>query len=152
MGFRIREEMIGHHEFRNDFGPPGRHPFVMRVEWGPEKVRNWLNPRNDAFLWQELSGEVFAGGLCDHVPCAGTLHLQYFRKRQIMYSFDFAVDDVIYRYVGHKKNIHLHNLLVSHTTCFGTIVELATGKLVSTSLCTFRLHHLPSMLGSIRRR
>jgi hypothetical protein len=151
MGFFASEIMSGHHEFADRGGPSEQLPFAFRVDWGPERLRDWLNPSHPGFLWQELEGEVQVGGLCGWTPCRGTLHLEYVPKRRIRYDFDFEVDGVVYRYVGDKKNIRLWNLAVSHTTCFGVLTERETGKLVSTSVSFFHLRHLP-MLATLRWR
>jgi len=150
MGFRTRELMSGEHEFRAGHGPAGRHPFAFRVKWGPDRLGEWLNPLGDRFLWNELEGEILVGGLCDWTPCRGTLDLEYFGPRRIRYTFDLEVAGKTYRYVGDKVDIRAWNLPVSHTTCFGTLVELATGTLVSTSVTRFKMRHLPSMLLSTR--
>ncbi|MEQ1504732.1 MAG: hypothetical protein ABMB14_21015 [Myxococcota bacterium] len=146
MGFRAREVMRGEHEFVDGAGPPGPHPFVFRATWGPESVRDWLDPRKPTFLWQELDGEVLAGGLCDWTPCQGTLHLQYLGRRRIRYEFDFEVDGVVYRYLGDKSNLRWWNLAVTHTTCAGVVTERATGRLVSTGTTRFHLRDLPRFL------
>lgn len=147
MGFRAREIMRGHHEFHDGYGPAGRHPFAFRARWGPDRVRDWLDPRKPSFLWQELEGEVLAGGLSDGwAPCAGTLHLQYLPERRIRYDFDFDVGGRTYHYVGDKQNIRLWNLLVSHTTCYGVVTERGTGRLVSTGVTLFHFRDLPRLL------
>ena len=148
MGFRITETMRGTHELRE--GPPGPQPFAFRVTWGPDRLRDWVNPVSDRFLWQPLEGQVLAGGLCDWTPCRGTLALEYFARRRIRYELDFDVRGVVHRFVGEKVNIRPWNLLVSHTTCTGAITELATARLVSTVVVTFRLRDLPAMVLSTR--
>ena len=149
MGFRIRETMSGTHEFAPGAGPAGQHPFSFRLRWGPDHLVDWLNPLGGQFGWQEAEGEVEVGGLCGPTPCRGTLSLEYGRGR-IRYAFDFEVDGVPYRFTGDKVNIRPWNLATSHTTCFGTLVELETGKLVSTSVTEFRLRDLPRFALSLR--
>lgn len=146
MGFRAREIMRGWHEFHDGWPPGGRHPFAFRASWGPDRLRDWLDPRKPTFLWQELDGEVRAGGLCDWTPCRGTLHLQYWPDRRIRYDFDFQVDGRTFRYVGDKQNLRWWNLAVTHTTCFGVLTERATGRLVSTGVTLFHLRDLPGLL------
>ena len=150
MGFRIRETMSGRHEFAPDMGPPGRHPFAFHLRWGPDRLTDWLNPLGEQFLWQEVHGEVEVSGLCERTPCSGTLSLDYFRGRRIRYAFDFEVDGVAYRFSGEKSNLRPWNLAVTHTTCFGTLVELGSGKLVSTSVTEFKLRDLPRFVCSLR--
>jgi hypothetical protein len=145
VGFRAREVMRGYHEFA-DGGPSGRHPFVFRATWGPDRLRDWIDPRKPTFLWQRLDGEVLAGALCDWTPCAGTLHLQYWPQRRIRYTFEFEVEGVRYRYLGDKVNLRLWNLAVSHTTCTHVLTEQRTGRLVATGVTQFRLRDLPALL------
>jgi hypothetical protein len=146
VGFRTREVMTGWHEFTDGAGPAGRHPFAFRATWGPDSLRAWLDPRSPAFLWQELEGEVLAGGLCAWTPCQGTLHLRYFPERRIRYDFDFEVGNTTYRYVGQKTNLRWWNLAVTHTTCYGVVTERGTDRLVSTGTTTFHLRDLPRLL------
>ncbi|MCB9688465.1 MAG: hypothetical protein H6735_25740 [Alphaproteobacteria bacterium] len=147
MGFRAREIMRGYHEFAEGMGPPGRHPFTFRASWGPDRLRDWLDPRKPTFLWQELTGEVDADGLCEAAPCRGTLHLRYVPDRTIRYVFEFDDDHGrALRYEGTKENLRPWNLLVTHTTCFGTVTEVATGRLVSRGVTFFRLRDLPGLL------
>ena len=153
MGFRISETMMGTHEFHDGAGPAGRHPFGFRGRWGPASLREWLNPVGHRFLWQEMEGEVLVGGLGQADawrPCRGTLELLYHRGRRIRYTFDTDIHGVLHRYVGQKMNIHLHNLPVSHTTCFGTLTEVDSGRLVSTSLTTFKFRDLPRFASTLR--
>lgn len=146
MGFRAREVMRGHHEFVEGGGPPGRHPFAFRATWGPDRLRDWLDPRKPTFLWQPLQGEVLAGGLCDWTPCAGSLHLQYWPQRRIRYAFEFDVDGIRYRYLGDKVDLRLWNLAVSHTTCTHALTEQRSGRLVATGVTRFHLRDLPALL------
>lgn len=146
MGFRAREVMRGHHEFVDGMGPAGRHPFVFRARWGPDRIRDWLDPRGPTFLWQELEGSVLAGGLCDWTPCRGSLHLQYWPQRRIRYLFEFDVAGVRYRYRGDKTNLRWWNLAVSHTTCSHALTEEPSGRLVSTGVTLFHLRDLPGLL------
>ena len=146
MGFKAQETMRGHHEFHDGGGPPGQLPFEFRCSWGPDRLRDWLNPASDHFMWQELQGEIRAEGLCDWTPMQGTLHLQYAGKRRIRYDFDFEVDGTGYRYVGDKSNLRLWNLAVTHTTCYGTVTERATDRLVSSGVVLFKLRDLPRLL------
>ena len=127
-------------------------PFAFRIQWGPKRLRAWLNPFSDRFLWQPLKGEVRVGGLCDWTPCVGTLSLEYFSTRSIRYSFDFDVEGKRYRFGGDKVGIALWNLPVTHTTCTGAIRELGSGKLMSTTACWFKFRDLPSLVGNLRWR
>lgn len=150
LGFSIDEAMTGKHEFTPQFGPEGRFPFEFKVNWGPENLKNWLTPGQAEFMVAELAGTVTVGGLCLETPCQGQLEMRYLKDATIRYNFEFEVDGSTYQYQGEKVNIKPWNLPVSHTTCYGTIEEKETGKLVSRSVTHFKLHTLPGFLISLR--
>jgi hypothetical protein len=149
-GFRIDENMSGMHRFEPGCGPEGYHPFEFTVTWGPDNLVDWLNPLGKRFMWQEMEGKVRVGGLCDWTPCRGTLELKYFDEHRIRYTFEFELEGQTYRFVGEKVNIQLWNLPVSHTTCFGSLTEKQSGKLISTSLTFFHLNRSPEFMRSLR--
>ncbi|MGI5863292.1 MAG: hypothetical protein ACOX6T_14725 [Myxococcales bacterium] len=139
IGFTMHEVMSGDHEFEPGFGPAGRHPMEFRVTWGPRDLAAWLKPGTEEFMRQDLKGHVSIGGLCERAPCRGTLEVRYFIDQKIRYAFAFEANGRPYRFVGEKVNIRPWNLPVSHTTCFGRLVEADTGRLVSTSVTFFRM-------------
>ena len=143
-GFRIDEEMAGHHELEPGFGPSGRLPMSFRATWGVDDARSLLKSRRLA-----LSGRVTVGGLVEDAPISGDLDLRYDEGR-IRYAFNFDAGGQIHRFVGEKVNIKPWNLLTSHTTCFGRITLAESGQLVSTSVLLFRLAKLPALLTSFR--
>jgi hypothetical protein len=149
-GFSITETMTGVHEFEPDFGPEGRRPMEFRVKWGTSSFLDYLNPRSDSFLLSELEGTVTVDGLCLDAPCRGTFELRYFTDQTIRYVFEFETNGVTYEYAGTKVNIWPWNLPVSHTTCFGTLKEKESGKLVSRSVVYFKFRTLPWFLASVR--
>ncbi len=150
VGFQIEELMSGEHEFETGMGPEGKYPFEFKVKWGPKNISAWLNPKSEEFLTQPLWGTVTAGGLCYDAPCEGTLELAYFSERKIRYTFDFQAYAKEYHFVGEKVNILPWNLPVSHTTCFGTVTEKDTGKLVSRSVTYFKWWTAPFFIASFR--
>lgn len=149
-GFRIREVMSGEHEFIAGFGPPGKHCFEFRAEWGPDSLTDFLNPASEKFLLSTLEGTVTVGGLCENMPMQGTLQLRYFQDQKIRYEFDFCANNESYRFIGEKVQIYPWNLPYSHTTCFGEIRNLRTGETISRSVSHFALEALPEFLGSLR--
>jgi hypothetical protein len=150
VGFAIDETMAGYHEFEPGFGPDGRYPMAFSARWGPRDLAAFLDPLGEAFQRAPLSGTVTVGGLCEAAPVTGTLAFSYVRGRSIRYTFDFDVDGTAYTYVGEKVNIRPWNLLTSHTTCFGTVTEAATGRLVSRSVTHFAFRTGPRFLASLR--
>jgi len=150
LGFATDEVMTGYHRFEPGLGPTGELPIELRLTWGPPNLIEWLDPADDAFMQHQLEGTVTLGGWAEDIPCCGTLELLYFTKHLIRYTFTFDHGGASYRFVGEKVNVKLWNLPVSHTTCFGRITDLVTGKLVSTSVTHFRLRTLPAFLGSFR--
>ena len=150
MGFRIDEVMEGTHEFEGQDEPGGPLPFRFSVTWGPPNLRAFLNPSSDTFGTAPLHGVITVGGLCEEVFCDGTIEIDYFGRHTIRYVFEFETDGTRYRFVGEKVNIRPWNLTVSHTTCFGTLLEADSGRLVSRSVTHFRLRTLPAFLASLR--
>lgn len=150
VGFRMTEEMDGWHEFLPGRGPEGRLPFSFHVVWGVERLKDCVARDGGWHLVAPLRGTVSAGGLCDAAPCQGTLDLRYLVDRRLVYDFTFTVEDVNYRWVGQKVNVRPWNLPVSHTTCFGTLTEVASGRLVSRGVAHFRLAAIPAFLASLR--
>lgn len=150
LGFAMHEIMDGTHRFEHGCGPTGRLPMEFRVNWGAKRLGPFLDPFGEEFLRSDLDGTVTVGGLCTRAPCTGTLALKYFSENSITYTFDFEAGGEAYTYVGNKVNIWPWNLPVSHTTCFGTIKESNSGKLISTSALFFRLWRSPSFVTSFR--
>jgi hypothetical protein len=150
VGFAMDEVMTGTHEFEPKFGPPGKRKMEFRVTWGPKRLDEWINPSGERFLLNDMEGTVTVDGLCYFTPCRGNLALRYFKDHTIRYTFEFAVDDDEYLYVGEKVHIYPWNLLWSHTTCFGRITKKETGELVSTSVTHFRLRTSLDFMASMR--
>ncbi len=146
MSFRITETMAGRHT-AVDGGKD--QPFAFEVTWGPRQLRDWANPLSERFLWNELAGRVRADGLFDWTPCTGSLSLDYARGR-VVYTFDAEVAGRPVRFHGEKVNIRPWNLAFSHTTCFGTLVDLESGRLLSRVVVSFRLRDLPRFAASLR--
>lgn len=154
LGFRIDEQMQGTHRFLRDY-PPGQVvagtelPFSFDASWGHRQLGRYLRPGSD-FLLAELTGRVTAGGLCEDAPMSGELQLRYFQDATVRYTFEFEASGGRMRYEGEKRGIRPWNLHRSHTTCFGTITEVATGEPLSDSVVHFELGLLPSFLASLR--
>lgn len=149
-GFRMTEEMDGWHEFAAGRGPEGRQPFRFRVVWGVDRVKDGVARDGGPHFQVPLSGTVTAGGLCDATPCRGTLDLRYLVDGRLVYDFTFTVDEARYRWVGQKVNVRPWNLPVSHTTCFGTLTDVKSGRLVSRGVVHFRVAAIPAFLASWR--
>ncbi|MCX7944807.1 MAG: hypothetical protein N2746_09905 [Deltaproteobacteria bacterium] len=150
IGFEMRERMNGTHRFENGYGPDGVFPIEFDVVWGTSNILDWINPKSERFLVNDLSGHITVGGFCENAEVKGTLELKYFTEFKIRYKFEFEKDNKLYVYVGEKVNIKPWNLPVSHTTCFGTILEKDSGRLVSRSVVFFRYSTIPSFLLSLR--
>lgn len=151
LGFRMQEEMTGWHEFLPGEGPGGRLPFSFQVTWGIEDLGQALQwNQGRPHLLVPLQGTVHPGGLCAEAPCQGTLDLRYLVDRRLIYDFTFPCEGRTFHYVGQKVNVLPHNLPVSHTTCFGTLTDADSGRLLSRGVTHFRLRTLPSFLASFR--
>ena len=150
-GFRLDETMSGSHHFVNQAGPDGEHPLSFSVTWGTRHLLDWLNPLSSRFMSNFLQGHISVGGLVTAAPCSGTLDLRYLQEASIRYTIDFKGSDAHpYRYVGEKVNLRPWNLHKTHTTCYGTIVDLVSGEHVSKSIVYFHLASLPTFLASVR--
>ncbi len=149
-GFRLTEDMSGWHEFLPGRGPEGRLPFSFHVDWGVDRLGDCVARDGGLHFVQSLAGTVTVGGLCGPVPCQGTLDLRYLADARLVYDFTFTANDVKYRWVGQKVNVRPWNLPVSHTTCFGTLTEVKSGRLVSRGVVHFRLATVPAFVLSAR--
>ena len=150
LGFRVAEEMVGTHQFEPGCGPQGRLPMRFLVSWGASHVGQFVNPFSGRAGVAELEGVVTVAGLCTDAPCRGSLELRYVTEQSIRYAFELEAQGTLYRYVGQKVNIWPWNLPVSHTTCFGTLVEAETGRLVSRSVTHFPLLSTARFMASFR--
>ncbi len=148
-GFQIHESMSGTHEFVSRQGPPGEFPFSFELDWGCDYLVHFLNPFSRAWFLSATSvGSIRVGALAEGAPCQGTLELRYFSEATIRYRMTFSAKGNLYEYIGEKVGIRPWNLHRSHTTCYGVIHELDSGKEISRSLCYFRLTDLPAFLTS----
>ncbi len=150
LGFHIDECMTGTHELEPGGGPQGSRFMEFRVRWGPRDVLTWADPRGEQFMTQPMEGTITIDGLCRNTPCQGTFELKYFTGAKIRYTLHFEVDGTAYTYVGEKLNIRPWNLPVSHTTCFGTLIESDSKRLISRSITFFRFRTALSFAGSFR--
>ncbi|MBI5528860.1 MAG: hypothetical protein HY897_21230 [Deltaproteobacteria bacterium] len=147
VGFKADEVMSGTHRFVGGAGPVGELPFEFKVTWGPRRLGKFLNPLDADFMLSDLAGTVTVGGLCDDASCEGRLEFRYVEEAKIRYIFDFDAGGKRYHYVGEKRDLRPWNLHKTHTTCYGTLTEADTGKVVSESTTYFRLSTaIPFML------
>lgn len=152
LGFTIEEVMSGEHEFLPGKGPVGKRPISFRLKWGTADILRALNPATRNFMVNDMEGTITVDGLCEDAPCKGKLELKYIDEQKIKYAFDFVHKGKAYRYEGEKSDIRPWNLHVSHTTCVGTIKEIATGELISTSVTHFHWDTLPEFIRSFKFR
>jgi len=150
LGFMMDERMTGTHRFVEGAGPAGELPMHFEVTWGNKRLERWANPLGDQFMMNWLKGAVTVGGLCENAPCEGTLELRYLQEAKIRYTFNFEANGKRYHYVGEKVNIRPWNLHRTHTTCFGKITEVGTGKLISEGTLYFKLATMPQFMLSMR--
>ena len=129
-------------------------PGTRRVPELPQSLRLYLAdtlPGDFEILSNFLEGTVGVGGLVEEAPCRGTLDFLYFTEGKIRYTFDFkGKQGRPYRYVGEKVDIRPWNLPRTHTTCYGTISDLDSGREISRSIVYFRMGSIPAFLQSFR--
>ena len=150
LGFAMEEVMTGTHEFEAGQGEPGQKFMEFHGTWGPKHLTEFFNPLGGKFLYNDLKGFVTVEGLCDNAPMVGSLELLYFTEAKIRYTFTFEANGKRYLYVGEKVEIRPWNLHRTHTTCYGTLSEHDTGRIVSRSITYFRLASAPKFLLSLR--
>ena len=150
LGFMMDEVMTGTHQFEPGFGEPGEKFMEYRVTWGPRHVSEFANPIGGKFMYNDLRGTVTIEGLCEDAPCEGSLELLYFTEGKIRYTFVFEIDGTEYLFIGEKIDLRPWNLHRTHTTCYGTLTERETGRLVSKSITYFRLRTAPAFVASVR--
>jgi hypothetical protein len=148
VGFKIDEIMVGTHRVE---GREDEKPMHFTITWGNKSLRNYLNPFSAEFLRADARGVITVSGIVNKAECMGSLRLLYFTERKIRYELEFADERGRgYRYIGEKVNIWPWNLHKSHTTCYGTITELAAGKVISKSIVYFPLRELMTFISSAR--
>jgi len=140
IGFSINEVMSGYDNVLR--------PFVFNVTWGIMNIKDLFRKGPMKF---NLEGSVLFKG--NTVPCKGHLIIDYFDTHTITYIFSFhhpLCGKLMY--VGEKVNIKPWNLLVSHTTCFGTVTQHKDDALISRTLAFFKFRTIPKFLTSFRLR
>jgi hypothetical protein len=149
VGFQTHEAMTGTHEFVGRAGPAGEFPFSFELDWGTDRLVEFLNPLSKVAPFRAKAiGVIRIGELVDACPCEGTLEFRYCTESKIRYRLAFTVGGRPYEHVGEKVGIRPWNLARTHTTCYGVTYDLEIGKEISRSLCFFRLRTLPSFLRS----
>jgi hypothetical protein len=151
VGFKMDELMVGTHTFSNGSFDGRELPLNFSLTWGNGNLLKFLNPGSDEFLKSEAKGFITVGGLVNKADCKGSLKLMYFSERKIRYELNFKGDDGrAYRYVGEKVNIWPWNLHKTHVTCYGTITDATTEKIISSSVVYFPLREMLDFLMSTR--
>ncbi len=155
IGFKMNEIMSGSHSFTKEYSSNHKEtdverPMEFNIDWGPDSVTTWLNPFGGSFMKQPAKGTMTIEGLCDEVPCEGTLELKYIQNQSIKYTLDFEAQGMRLRYIGEKTNIKPWNVHKTHTTCKGKLYDKSTNRVVSESVTYFRLSTALDFVGSFR--
>ncbi|MFZ5564496.1 MAG: hypothetical protein ACOZBW_10625 [Thermodesulfobacteriota bacterium] len=152
IGFTLNELMTGTHRFTDGRGAEER-PLTFALTWGNSSLSQWASPFSDQFLWNEARGWITVDGLVEKADCKGSLHLLYFSERKIRYELFFNDEQGrSYRYLGEKRNLWPWNLHRTHVTCYGTVTELETGKVISESVVYFPYRETLAFICSFRFR
>jgi hypothetical protein len=155
VGFLMTERLVGTHTYSRDY-PPGQVtagtelPLSLELTWGGRRVARFLNPLSEGFMRATLEGTITAGGLCRAAAARGALTLDYFKDASIRYEMEFEAGGALYRFHGVKRGIRPWNLHKTHTTCYGTIVEVGSGVRLSDAVVFFPLSQLPRFIFSLR--
>ena len=143
MGLSFRETMSGayHLSTTPDVDRPMHFTVVARLP----TLRSFLT--NAVF---SIEGEVSAQGFADHKVLRGTLVLDLFRGRILVYQFAFEGNDgEAYSFTG-RKTLAEGNLVQAMTVLPGAIHD-ASGRTVGRALLRFDLRSdLLKFIGSYR--
>jgi hypothetical protein len=151
IGFKMDEIMVGTHTFSDRPLASPQLPMNFSITWGNDNLLKFVNPGSDEFLFSCAKGFITVGGMANKADCIGTLKLMYFSERKIRYELDFKGDDgKAYKYIGEKVNLWPWNLHKTHMTCYGTITDNESGKVVSTSVVYFPFRELLNFIMSAR--
>jgi hypothetical protein len=114
VGFEFAEQMSGTYHTLED--PGTEHPLTLTIRANVRDVKRFvLDPT------AEITGEIDAAGFADHRPLRGTLEINPFLKRRLVYDFRFPDnDDRDCRFHG-EKEIEPTRLIATMTTLPGTI-------------------------------
>ena len=152
-GFSINETMSGKHKF---YKPSSNiidveQDIKFNIFWGNDSIKNFFDSKHPKYMEARLTGTIDVKGLCENSPCKGKLILDYFNRHTIRYDFDFYNNNLNYKFIGEKINIRPWNILTSHTTCFGVIID-SNGSLISVCKMFFDLKTIPEFIYSFRLR
>jgi hypothetical protein len=164
-GFTMHEVMTGTHVFNSRYVPAGPLPdgyepndelfMEFEVDWGPDNLAEWLNPKSPGFMKHPLKGIITVEGLCEAAPCRGMMELNYFTDYTLIYYIEFKANGDKMLYQGKKRDVKLWKpweLHKTHTECDGVLFNLASRELISTSLTHFRMRTAPAFVSSFRLR
>jgi len=142
-GLSFRETMSGGYHLSS--APDVDRPMEFTVRVSIPSVLSLL--RAPLF---SMEGEVVAVGLADHKVLRGTLHIDPFRGRLLVYCFDFEGNDGNkYSFQG-RKTLSEGHVIQAMTVLPGGLYD-AAGKEVGQALLRFDLRsHLFKFLGSFR--
>lgn len=114
VGFEFRETMSGSYHRLDDPGVEHPMSFTIRADI-PALVRFAIDPT------AQIQGEVDAEGLADHKPLRGTMEINPFLKRKVVYDFHFPDNaGAECRFHG-EKEVEPLRLAESMTTLPGSI-------------------------------
>jgi len=151
-GIEFIEEAHGTHRFVERRRDRGEMPFAFSFHAKTDSLKEVLHPEYRDFPRLDIEGTISMKGVTEDVPMKGNVEISFFRKRQIVYNFDFkARGGITYHFHGHK-DLSVFQLLKSITTLYGEVVNTKTGKMISTTVSFLDFRDLPKVLKSIKLR
>lgn len=131
IGLTFRETMSGGYHLTP--APGMERPMSFTVKVSVPSLRSLL--RAPVFT---IEGSVFAEGLAEHKPLRGTLTIDPFRAKVLVYIFDFNGDDGTHYVFQGKKTLSEGDVLHAMTVLPGGIFDGA-GSEVGRALLRFDL-------------
>jgi hypothetical protein len=140
LAFHLTETMSGLHHFVDASGGSDERPVSFRLTWGSGLAPSLGTLLRRRQMVHPCAGVVLVEGLTDgEAPCNGTLSIDYFGERSIVYSLGFAVGGRRFTLHAEKRGVDLSrpvSLVKTHTTAYMKICD-AAGGVVSRGVLHF---------------
>ncbi|MCK9596160.1 hypothetical protein M0R19_03180 [Candidatus Pacearchaeota archaeon] len=132
---------------------PIKVPIKLNLTWNSDLL-SFINPIHIGFLRAYVDGTIQIDD--EEFTLFGTLTLKYFEDNSIEYHLfienfikkSSTKDSECLTFIGKKINIKPWNLLFSHTTCFGTLLQ--NNELIADCYLFFNLKDLFPFLKSFK--
>ncbi len=151
---KMKNPQIGFHKtmhgiYKKDLGSAAKQfDFTVNARAPLKRI---INPFDSKFMLADLEGKVTMAGICNDAPISnGSLMLDFFRQRALIYTFEFNAGGREFTYCG-IKNLHIEKPIKSMTCLYGVIKEPDGDRMknVWPAESYFKLIELPGFLLSL---